>query len=408
MYRGDPEVSSAQLSYNSSQPTHHPHSYRLDAPGLLTSQALRAAGYKPNNSLRDQRTALLWLREHLPGFGGDPDNITLAGESAGGISTCYHLFSQDPLFKRVIPMSGTQLLMPPMTLEEAEGNYQRAIKALGLSEEDAVKGLARMDGNDMLSKLMQAGIPTMPVLDDDICPTTFDFESITSGKTEIPGQKWCEAAMIGDCQFDGNIQSLRLMHRKRNIGNVFCDAITKGLADKPGVSEKLLSAYSLKSETADDEAFFKILQLANDLQFYAPTLALAQNLSQHMKTYIYRFNEPNPWEGPWKGHANHILDVAFLLQNFNEFLEPPQRERAERYGQDVIRFVNGKEPWREWKGESEKVAKVYGPEAEMDVVEDVPEKTGRRSIMLELGAEVGFDKLMEAFNGFMRPAPPPV
>ena len=66
---------------------------------------------------------------------------------------------------------------------------------------------------------------------------------------------------------------------------------------------------------------FKILELANDLNFYIPTLTLNSNLSRHMKTYTYRFNEPNPWDGPWKGYTTHALDIVFLSQNFNEFLD---------------------------------------------------------------------------------------
>jgi acetyl esterase/lipase len=58
--------------------------YRTGALGFLTSPTLRKSGYKPNNGLRDQRTALQWIKTHIAGFGGDPNNITVAGESAGG------------------------------------------------------------------------------------------------------------------------------------------------------------------------------------------------------------------------------------------------------------------------------------------------------------------------------------
>lgn len=58
-------------------------SYRLGAPGFLTSKALQAAGYKSNNGLRDQQTALRWVKKNIAGFGGDPDMVTAAGQSAG-------------------------------------------------------------------------------------------------------------------------------------------------------------------------------------------------------------------------------------------------------------------------------------------------------------------------------------
>lgn len=59
-------------------------SYRLGAPGFLTSEELRQAGYRSNNGLRDQRVALDWVQKHIRDFGGDPDNVTAAGQSAGG------------------------------------------------------------------------------------------------------------------------------------------------------------------------------------------------------------------------------------------------------------------------------------------------------------------------------------
>lgn len=52
--------------------------------GFLTSEELRNAGYKANNAIRDQRVAMQWVQKHIRDFGGDPDNVTLAGMSAGG------------------------------------------------------------------------------------------------------------------------------------------------------------------------------------------------------------------------------------------------------------------------------------------------------------------------------------
>lgn len=60
------------------------HSYRLGVTGFMTSKELRDAGYKANNGFHDQRAALQWIKKFIGGFGGDPDEITVVGESAGG------------------------------------------------------------------------------------------------------------------------------------------------------------------------------------------------------------------------------------------------------------------------------------------------------------------------------------
>lgn len=54
----------------------------------MTSKELRDAGYLANNGLHDQRVALQWVRENISGFGGNPDELTTVGESAGG---CKHI-----------------------------------------------------------------------------------------------------------------------------------------------------------------------------------------------------------------------------------------------------------------------------------------------------------------------------
>ena len=44
---------------------------------------MKDAGYQPNNGLDDQRLALLWIKDNIAGFGGDPERVTLVGESSG-------------------------------------------------------------------------------------------------------------------------------------------------------------------------------------------------------------------------------------------------------------------------------------------------------------------------------------
>jgi para-nitrobenzyl esterase len=90
--------------------------YRLGPFGFLSLRRLidEDPGYRSagNYGLADQRAALQWVRANVSAFGGDPDNVTLAGTSAGGISTGLHLVSPGSrgLFQRAIVQSG-----PPTT-----------------------------------------------------------------------------------------------------------------------------------------------------------------------------------------------------------------------------------------------------------------------------------------------------
>jgi para-nitrobenzyl esterase len=66
--------------------------YRLGVLGFMSHPALPAA-HNGSLGLEDQREALRWVKRNIAAFGGDPDNVTLAGESAGAASVCMQLIS---------------------------------------------------------------------------------------------------------------------------------------------------------------------------------------------------------------------------------------------------------------------------------------------------------------------------
>ena len=83
--------------------------YRVGVLGYFTHEELQKRfGRDGNFGLDDQRTAIKWVKDHIRDFGGDPENITLLGQSAGAISIQY--LCLDPankgLFRRAIMMSG--------------------------------------------------------------------------------------------------------------------------------------------------------------------------------------------------------------------------------------------------------------------------------------------------------------
>jgi para-nitrobenzyl esterase len=82
--------------------------YRLGTTGFLAHPALGAPGAVGNYGLADQQAALRWVRDNIGAFGGDPTEVTLAGESAGAMSVCDHLVAPDSagLFRAAILQSG--------------------------------------------------------------------------------------------------------------------------------------------------------------------------------------------------------------------------------------------------------------------------------------------------------------
>ncbi|HTW72780.1 MAG TPA: carboxylesterase family protein [Acetobacteraceae bacterium] len=108
--------------------------YRLGALGLFAHPALDAENHLvANYALMDQQLALKWLAHNIPGFGGDPHNITIFGESAGGISIYAHLVSQlaSGLFQKAIIESGAP---DYITLEQSEADGVTLASKVGCSQ----------------------------------------------------------------------------------------------------------------------------------------------------------------------------------------------------------------------------------------------------------------------------------
>lgn len=102
--------------------------YRVGPLGFMCLPDDELAG---NMGLMDQQLALQWVHQHIANFGGDPDRITIMGESAGSASVTYHMLSQDSMqyFSQAIAESGSALsswafdATPEKHATEIAGNY---------------------------------------------------------------------------------------------------------------------------------------------------------------------------------------------------------------------------------------------------------------------------------------------
>lgn len=117
--------------------------YRLGVFGYLelggVSGALAGSG---NNGLRDQIAALRWVRENARAFGGDPDAVTVMGQSAGAISISAMLAGSAPerLFRRAILQSGNGYLV--QTRRQAQRLAAEVLRTAGARSADDLRGLS--------------------------------------------------------------------------------------------------------------------------------------------------------------------------------------------------------------------------------------------------------------------------
>lgn len=190
------------------------------------------------------------------------------------------------------------------------------------------------------------------------------------------------------------------MDRKAGIASSFVQSATKTLGAQSELATTLLETYGIRSETPDDEALIKILEFATDIGFTAPVLEMAHGWPT--TAFVYHFNEPNPWDGPYKGKSTHILDVAFLFQNYNDYLSLEQRKSAEKFAKDLIAFVNGHDPYPNHVP-AQGGGQLYGPPAEEGnafVQGPKLEDYGRSSKIFRFAGEPGMDRLSAVWDQF--------
>jgi hypothetical protein len=318
------------------------------------------------------------------------------------------LCSKQPIMKRCLSTGGATLLFAPFPLEAAESSYKAITSALGLADkspQDRIQALLSIPQDDLWQKI-PATAPLLPTIDGEAVPGHPDFVTISSlednAKFSMPGRKWCEALMIGESKLDANILAyMGLDSRNPGIAAKFTESVHKTLKAHPEAAKELLAAYNIEPSTNDDEALMSILRFASEISFYAPARGFAQGWPG--KFFMYHFNEGIPWDGRFKGEAGHILDVAYLFQNFNSHLEPEQKAVARAFAEDFVRFVNGEEPWKPVE-KGDMAARVYGPSSDgvttKFVADGNPKEVGREERVLKLGDMVGFDKISEAFQNF--------
>ncbi len=158
--------------------------YRVGPLGYLTHQEIQKKyGRDGNFGLDDQLTALRWVRAHIAAFGGDPDNVTLMGQSAGAISVQYLCLNPENrgLFRRAVMMSGGGLFPRfalPRPAESTRDYWLQFMELAGCRSFEELKAAPLADIFEAVERIKALRkdtiYHTMPVVDGALLPGPVD------------------------------------------------------------------------------------------------------------------------------------------------------------------------------------------------------------------------------------------
>ena len=158
--------------------------YRVGPLGYLTHEEIQNKyGRDGNFGLDDQLAALRWVRAHIAAFGGDPDNVTLMGQSAGAISVQYLCLNpaHRGLFRRAVMMSGGGLFPRfalPRPAESTRDYWLQFMELAGCRSFEELKAAPLADIFEAVERIKALRkdtiYHTMPVVDGALLPGPVD------------------------------------------------------------------------------------------------------------------------------------------------------------------------------------------------------------------------------------------
>lgn len=274
--------------------------YRLGLLGFFAHPALTAAA-KPgeplgNYGLMDQTAALRWVHENIAAFGGDPRNVTVFGESAGGASVLYLLANPatEGLFAKAIVQSGGGL-QRPAGLAEIARRGSGAAAAIGLPPTATLDDLRARPAQDWVTAQggLQGGLGFGPFIDGRFV-TEPPAAAFSSGRAhDVP-------LIVG---------------ANSNEASVLTTLGVPTGALEAAVGDHLPALRTLYGPGTSDAEFTR--QALGDVVFVAPSRWVAGAAASGQPSYLYYFDYVAAARRASVPGASHGSEIPYVFQSWN-------------------------------------------------------------------------------------------
>jgi para-nitrobenzyl esterase len=345
--------------------------YRLGALGFLADPALKSPnGSSGNYGLMDQQAALRWVQQNIRQFGGNPRNVTIFGESAGGLSVLSQLVSPAArgLFAKAIIESGSYSLLQP-SLATAEASGEAFAAKAGCASQTAAC-LRRLPVQTILDDQGAVG----PDIDGTVLTQSIGTALASGDFSHVPvidGTNHDEWRL-----FIAIFQPLTGTVTAANYQNMIASTASVSAAEAAVVA----AHYPLRRFASPAEALGAV---GTDAIFACPALTMDRDLSRFTPTFAYEFNDehaPERFLPPVSGFsygAAHASELQYLFHlNESEFpgaLTPQQQRLSaamQRYWTDFARSGSpsapGVPPWPQFSSGGQRMISLVPPAPQVE------------------------------------------
>lgn len=298
--------------------------YRLNLMGFIAHPALDNEGHMfANYGLLDNQLALQWVHDNIAKFGGDPNNITIFGQSAGARNTASEVLSPlaKGLFKQAIFESGAIPTETPLSVAEQKGVAFAVAAGCGSGTGADVAACLRALPAAQIQTLSLSFLTGL-VVDGTILPDQAIVQYETGNFNHVPildGDARNEGAFfLAIDEFNESPQApLTETQFQASMNTTFSGNAGPGgspPAYPAGTVQKVLAEYPLSSYPTPE---LQWVQEYTDANYSCITRHVNQSISKQVPLYMYEFRYENPpvYFPPLPGFvflAYHTSDIQFF------------------------------------------------------------------------------------------------